>query len=110
MRAARPESERASTRAEATVPREERLAAIGGEGVEAPPGFDAAIARAEGKANVVGMVMAVEESMHQNLENLAWMDEPTRKAAFGKLGKIANKIAYPDKWRSYDGLAISRES
>jgi len=64
----------------------------------------------EGKANVVGMVTAVEASMHANLEKLAWMDEPTRKAAFGKLAKIANKIAYPDKWRSYEGLAIARES
>ena len=65
---------------------------------------------AEGKANVVGMVTAVEGSMHENLEKLSWMDEPTRKAAFGKLAKIANKIAYPDKFRSYDGLAIGRDS
>ena len=64
----------------------------------------------EGKATVVGMVTAIEASMHENLEKLAWMDEPTRKAAFGKLAKIANKIAYPDKWRSYDGLAIARDS
>jgi predicted metalloendopeptidase len=64
----------------------------------------------EGKANVVGMVTAIEASMHENLEKLAWMDEPTRKAAFGKLAKIANKIAYPDKWRSYDALTIARES
>ncbi len=65
---------------------------------------------AEGKQTVVGMVQAIEEAMHQNLEKLAWMDEPTRKAAFGKLGKIANKIAYPDKWRNYDKLQITRES
>ena len=64
----------------------------------------------EGKATVVGMVTAIEASMHENLEKLAWMDEPTRKAAFGKLAKIANKIAYPDKWRSYDALAIGRDS
>jgi predicted metalloendopeptidase len=64
----------------------------------------------EGKANVVGMVTAIEASMHENLEKLTWMDEPTRKAAFGKLAKIANKIAYPDRWRSYDALAIARES
>lgn len=65
---------------------------------------------AEGKQTVVGMVQAIEHAMHQNLEKLAWMDEPTRKAAFGKLGKIANKIAYPDKWRSYDKLEITRGS
>lgn len=65
---------------------------------------------AEGKANVVGMVTAIEGVMHDNLAKLPWFDEPTRKAAFTKLGKIANKIAYPEKWRSYDGLAIGRES
>ena len=64
---------------------------------------------AEGKQTVLAMVQAIEQAMHQNLEKLAWMDEPTRKAAFGKLGKIANKIAYPDRWRSYDKLQISRD-
>ncbi len=65
---------------------------------------------AEGKATVVGMVTAIEASMHGNLEKLAWMDDTTRKQAFVKLGKIANKIAYPDHFRSYDGLTISRDS
>ncbi len=65
---------------------------------------------AEGKANVVSMVQAIEKVMHGNIEKLAWMDETTRKAAIAKLGKIANKIAYPDKWRSYDGLTIDRGS
>lgn len=64
----------------------------------------------EGKAQVVGMVTAIEAVMHENLEKLSWFDEPTRKAAFTKLGKIANKIAYPDTWRSYDGLTIGRGS
>jgi endothelin-converting enzyme/putative endopeptidase len=65
---------------------------------------------AEGKANVLEMVTAIESAMHENLEKLAWMDDATRKAAFTKLSKIANKIAYPDKYRSYDGLTISRDS
>lgn len=64
---------------------------------------------AEGKSTVVGMVQAIEDSMHHNLEAITWMDEPTRKSAFLKLGKIANKIAYPDTWRNYDALTISRD-
>lgn len=64
----------------------------------------------EGKQTVVGMVQAIEAAMHGNLEKLAWMDDTTRTAAFAKLSKIANKIAYPDKWRSYEGLTISRTS
>ena len=62
----------------------------------------------EGKSTVVGMVQLIEQTMHENLTALAWMDEETRKAAFVKLSKIANKIAFPDKWRSYDGLEIQR--
>lgn len=64
----------------------------------------------EGKANVVGMVQAIEKAMHENIEHIAWMDEPTKKAAFAKLGKIGNKIAYPEKWRDYSKLEISRAS
>ncbi|MCL2778679.1 MAG: M13 family metallopeptidase [Polyangiaceae bacterium] len=62
----------------------------------------------EGKATVVGMVQAIENAMHKNLETTTWMDEPTRKSAFVKLDKIANKIAYPDTWRNYDALSILR--
>jgi predicted metalloendopeptidase len=64
----------------------------------------------EGKASVVSMVQQIEASMHGALEKLLWMDVATRKAAFTKLGKVANKIAYPDKWRSYDGIGIARDS
>ncbi len=64
----------------------------------------------EGKATVVGMVTGIEKAMHENLEKLSWMDDATRKAAFGKLGKIANKIAFPDKWRNYDKLEVKRDS
>ncbi|MBX3227550.1 MAG: M13 family metallopeptidase [Labilithrix sp.] len=64
----------------------------------------------EGKANVVAMVQVIEKAMHANIETIAWMDDATRKAAFTKLGKIANKIAYPDKWRDYSKLEITRKS
>jgi endothelin-converting enzyme/putative endopeptidase len=65
---------------------------------------------AEGKNAASAMVREIEASMHDDLEKVVWMDEPTRKAAFAKLVKVANKIAYPDKWRSYDGIGIQRDS
>ena len=64
----------------------------------------------EGKANVRDMIFSIEEEMKRNLARLSWMDEPTRGLALQKLGKIANKIAYPDKWRSYAGLQVTRGS
>lgn len=65
---------------------------------------------AEGKATVVAMVQAIEKVMGDNITALAWMDPETKKAAMGKLGKVANKIAYPDKWRNYDALQIERDA
>jgi endothelin-converting enzyme/putative endopeptidase len=62
----------------------------------------------EGKAEVLTMVRAIEAAMHVRLEKLVWMDDATRRAALEKLAKITNKIAYPDEWRSYEGIGIDR--
>ncbi|MFO0663758.1 MAG: M13 family metallopeptidase [Polyangiaceae bacterium] len=62
----------------------------------------------EGKANVREMIAAIEEEMKRNLSHLSWMDDKTRGLALEKLAKIANKVAYPDKWRSYAGLQVTR--
>jgi endothelin-converting enzyme/putative endopeptidase len=63
-----------------------------------------------GKATVRTMVDALEGAMKAQLEKEPWMDEATRAKAIEKLAKIRNKIAFPDKWRSYDGLAVDRAS
>jgi endothelin-converting enzyme/putative endopeptidase len=64
----------------------------------------------DGKRAVEQMVGAIETSMKADLEGLTWMDTPTRTMAEEKLAKIVNKIGYPIKWRSYEGLAIDRSS
>lgn len=60
----------------------------------------------DGKTQVHDMIMAIEAVMKDNLESLSWMDKPTRERAHKKLAKIANKIAFPDKWRSYAALKV----
>jgi putative endopeptidase len=64
----------------------------------------------DGKQAAAQMVAGIETSMKGALESLAWMDESTRTKAEDKLTKIVNKIGYPTKWRSYDGLTIDRAS
>ena len=44
------------------------------------------------------------------IETLAWMGPETKKAALRKLDAFGVKIGYPDKWRDYSGLEISRGS
>jgi endothelin-converting enzyme/putative endopeptidase len=62
----------------------------------------------DGKRAAEGMVAGIEASMKVDLDGLAWMDDTTRTKAEAKLAKIMNKIGYPAKWRSYEGLAVDR--
>ena len=64
----------------------------------------------DGKGMAEGMVAGIETSMKGDLDSLSWMDEATRSKAEEKLGKILNKVGYPARWRSYDGLSITRGS
>jgi predicted metalloendopeptidase len=63
---------------------------------------------AEGKARMLKMVDALEKSLNRDITDLPWMTAETKKQALIKLAAIRNKIGYPDKWRDYSKLTISR--
>ncbi len=46
----------------------------------------------------------------ERIEKLAWMGDSTKIQAKEKLAAITIKIGFPDKWRDYSGLEISREA
>jgi predicted metalloendopeptidase len=60
----------------------------------------------EAKARAVQMVSDIKAAMRARIEKLDWMAPPTRRRALHKLDAMALKIGYPDRWRTYDGLAI----
>lgn len=64
----------------------------------------------DGKRSAEAMVRGIEESMKADIDSISWMDDATRLKAGVKLAKITNKIGFPSKWRSYEGLAIDRSS
>jgi putative endopeptidase len=64
---------------------------------------------ADGKARMSRMVAALEAAMGTDLKDIPWMTEATKEEALGKLGAIANKIGYPDKWRDYSSVRIARD-
>ena len=64
---------------------------------------------AEAKQRALTMVKQTEDAMQKDIESLAWMTEPTKQHAIEKLHAVANRIGYPDKWRDYSALQISRE-
>jgi endothelin-converting enzyme/putative endopeptidase len=62
----------------------------------------------EMKAKTVGMTNLIVAAMKQRIDRLDWMDAKTKKQALDKLGKIRNKVGYPDVWRDYSTLAVKR--
>jgi endothelin-converting enzyme/putative endopeptidase len=46
--------------------------------------------------------------MGQDIEQLDWMSAATKARAEEKLHAVANKIGYPDKWRDYSTLTVTR--
>jgi predicted metalloendopeptidase len=60
----------------------------------------------QAKARAVAMVEDIKQAMRSRIAALDWMSEPTKQRAVAKLDAMALQIGYPDRWKSYDGLAI----
>src|SRR5437764_9775892 len=60
------------------------------------------------KAKTLAMVEGIEAAMQSRIEQLDWMSPETKAKALVKLHGIRNKIGYPDKWRDYSSVQISR--
>ena len=58
------------------------------------------------KQEMLQMVHDIEQAMSQDIDSLTWMSPETKAKAHVKLGDIANKIGYPDKWRDYTKLIV----
>jgi len=62
----------------------------------------------EAKIRALELVQNISEAFGERIKNLDWMSAATKEKALNKLGKIDVKIGYPDKWRTYTGLDITR--
>jgi len=61
-----------------------------------------------GKERTLQMVTEIEAEMAKDIQSLTWMSEATKQQSLAKLRAVANKIGYPDKWRDYSHLSITR--
>jgi putative endopeptidase len=64
---------------------------------------------AESKAEMEKLVDNLRASLKARLEKLDWMSADTKAKAIEKWDSFMPKIGYPDKWRSWDGLATNRD-
>ena len=62
----------------------------------------------EAKERAQKMVKEIEDAMGRDIDSLPWMTATTKQKALEKLHAVTNKIGFPDKWRDYSALTITR--
>jgi putative endopeptidase len=63
---------------------------------------------ADTKQRTVDMTQRIEKAMENEIKGLDWMTPPTKAKALEKLHAIANKVGYPDRWRDYSSVNVTR--
>lgn len=63
----------------------------------------------EAKAYMVDLVTNMQNTFADRIKKLDWMSEETKTKALQKLEAFTKKIAYPDKWKNYEGLVIHKD-
>ena len=61
------------------------------------------------KTAMLELVDNLIEAYRISITELSWMSPETKAKALDKLGKFTPKIGYPDKWRDYSALTITRD-
>jgi predicted metalloendopeptidase len=62
------------------------------------------------KARALEMVKFHLEAMRNRIRDAQWMNAATKTQAYRKLDTMRSKIGYPDQWRDYSALSLTRES
>ncbi len=61
------------------------------------------------KADTLQMVQDIKSAMRQDIDAAPWMSGETKKAAMVKLGAVVDRIGYPDEWRDYSSIRVTRD-
>jgi predicted metalloendopeptidase len=61
------------------------------------------------KARMQALVQNLLEAYRRDIDTLDWMSAETKVGAQAKLAKMQPKIGYPDRWRDYSALKVSRD-
>ena len=64
----------------------------------------------ESKERVEQLVERLLVEMGNSIDTIDWMSDETKKHAREKLAGFGYKIGYPDEWRDYSDLTISRDA
>jgi putative endopeptidase len=62
----------------------------------------------QAKQSMEQLVASLKQALAQDIQSAPWMSEATKQQAELKLDEFRQKIGYPDHWRDYSKLAVSR--
>jgi len=65
---------------------------------------------AKAKIRYVAEVEAIRQAYREHIMKLDWMSPETKQKALLKLNAIHPKVGYPDQWKDFSTLNISRDS
>src|SRR5579872_3413204 len=61
------------------------------------------------KADTLKMVQDIKDAMRQDIDSAPWMSGETKKQAMVKLEAVVDRIGYPDTWRDYGSIRVTRD-
>jgi len=64
----------------------------------------------QAKAKMNQLIDNLVGALREDIPTLTWMGPETKQAALAKLNAFQRRIGYPDKWRDYSALQITRNS
>ena len=64
----------------------------------------------EAKKRMKDLVDNLQAVYKSRIEKLDWMSNATKEKALAKLGAFTKKIGYPDKWKKYGDIDISKDA
>jgi predicted metalloendopeptidase len=62
------------------------------------------------RTRALELVANLRAALGERIRDLDWMGPATKAAALDKLDRLTVKIGYPDRWRDYSALAVTRVS
>ncbi|MBD0350166.1 MAG: M13 family metallopeptidase, partial [Flavisolibacter sp.] len=61
----------------------------------------------EAKQRMLDLVNNLQTTFQERIRRLDWMSDETKQRALEKLNAFTKKIAYPEKWKDYEGVTIT---
>lgn len=64
----------------------------------------------QAKEEMIKLVENLKTAYRNRISNVEWMTDSTKQKALDKLNAIRVKIGYPDKWKDYSSIEITKDN